>query len=103
MDKKEESFQTNKLYDLIIVVTILGVKKHGFVTMGNDLELELLGNLLNMVPFRVETLTHVHFFMQGKRMGNGWQIHMWMVKFSSSLPSGIYHGCMVNLPCSMDL
>jgi hypothetical protein len=102
MDKKEESFQTNKLYDLIIVVTILGVKKHGFVTMGNDLELELLGNLSNMVPFRVETLTHVHFFMQGKRM-------VWMTnsyvdgKFSSSLPSKIYHGCTVNLPCSMDL
>ncbi len=27
----------------------------------------------------------------------GWKIHMWMVH------SHPYHGCMVNLPCSMDM
>ncbi len=40
------------------------------------------------------------FFMQGKRMV--WMVNACVDGQFSSLPSRIYHGCMVNLPCSMD-
>ncbi len=41
------------------------------------------------------------FFMQGKRMV--WMANSYVDGKFSSLPSKIYYGCMVNLPCSMDL
>jgi hypothetical protein len=39
--------------------------------------------------------------MRGKRMV--WMANSYVDGKFSSLPSRIYYGCMVNLPCSMDL
>jgi hypothetical protein len=41
------------------------------------------------------------FFMHGKRMV--WMANAYVDGKFPSLPSRIYHGCMLNLPCSMDL